>query len=43
VTSLTELAGRALTVEEMAPRIAQQFEVSFSRELRRAELGGAPF
>jgi lipoyl(octanoyl) transferase len=42
VTSLSELAGRTLTVEEMAPRIVRQFEAVFARELRPAELAVAP-
>jgi lipoyl(octanoyl) transferase len=42
VTSLSELAGRTVTVEEMVPRIVRQFEAVFARELRPKELAAAP-
>jgi lipoyl(octanoyl) transferase len=42
VTSLSELAGRPVSVAEMAPSIARQFAAVFARELRPAELAGAP-
>jgi lipoyl(octanoyl) transferase len=41
VTSLSELAGRTVTVEEMVPRIVRQFEAVFARELRPTELVAA--
>jgi lipoyl(octanoyl) transferase len=37
VTSLTELAGREVTVAEMAPIVAQQFESVFGRRLKFLE------
>jgi lipoyl(octanoyl) transferase len=42
VTSLSELAVRAVTVEEMVPRIVREFEALFSRQLRPAALAAAP-
>jgi lipoyl(octanoyl) transferase len=42
VTSLSELAVRTVTVEEMVPRIVREFEALFSRQLRPAALAAAP-
>jgi lipoyl(octanoyl) transferase len=37
VTSLSELAGRTVTVEEMAPLVARRFEEVFDLRLRTEE------
>jgi lipoyl(octanoyl) transferase len=37
VTSLTRLAGREITVEEMAPLVARRFEEVFDRRLESVQ------